>query len=233
MPRERVRGFCFTVNNYDDEDIAWLMNMYEEDTGIKYMILGFEEADRTGTLHIQGYVYYTNPQEWKYVKACLGDNHIEAQKSKSNVAAYCYCMEDYDYYEMGNRPRQGHRTDLEVIRHDLIKKKPMVQIADEYFSQWCQYRRSFDAYKDLKLRYDTIFIVYDPDSFENIKKLYSDYNLENALVIQTQYEFTPTEIMHKYHSKKYTYIAYPNHRNIPEFFTQTNYINLCNMYIED
>lgn len=57
------------------------------------------------------------------LKKCFGDRYRwDKQRAKKNVAAYCYCMEDGDYIEFGERPRQGHRTDLEVIKHDLLKK---------------------------------------------------------------------------------------------------------------
>lgn len=47
--------------------------------------------------------------------------------------------------------RQGHRSDLELIKTKLDTGVPVDQIADEHFAQWVVYRRSFDAYRQLKL----------------------------------------------------------------------------------
>lgn len=150
VTKKQSNGFCFTINNYDDDDIAAIMALYKEDINCKYCIVGFEKG-RKKTHHMQCYVYYTNKlTKGKFEKLLhnvLGHTvHSEVQKAKSNVAAYVYCMEDYNFYEMGDRPRQGHRTDLESIKHDLHNGKSVIAVSKDYFSQWCQYRRAFDEY---------------------------------------------------------------------------------------
>lgn len=138
MPTERSRGWCFTVQSWDDDAWGAVSALYECDIDCTYLIIGFETAPRTGQKHLQCYIYYREAKSFNTMKKKLGNVHIEAEKAKLHVKAYCYCMEDGEWFEYGQRPRQGHRTDLEVIRHDLIdKKKPIKQIANEYFSQWC------------------------------------------------------------------------------------------------
>jgi len=130
------------------------MEMYEIDDTVKYLIIGFETGERTKTPHIQGYIYFNNKQSFETVKLKFNAQelmiHIEPQKAKSNVAAYQYCMKDYDYIEYGTRPRQGHRTDLEVIKCDLLAgKKSMKEVSLDNFSQWCQYRKAFGEFLEL------------------------------------------------------------------------------------
>lgn len=177
-PRNRSNGFCFTVNNYDQEDIEILKTFYENDDNCTYLIFGKEQGKK-GTPHLQGYIYFKNKIEFNKVMKQFVPWHVEAQKAKTNVKAYVYCMEDEDYYEFGERPRQGHRTDLEVIKHDLKKGKSIKAVSNEYFSQWCQYSRQFDRFKSMHKPVDTKIVCFDQskmkDQFNIIRKYPNHY----------------------------------------------------------
>lgn len=157
MPKKEPysRGWCFTINNWTDNHLSGLMEMYEFDDDIRYLVIGFEKGDRKNTPHIQGYVYFQKKVCFECVKLIflaqdILSVHVEPQAAKSNVAAYQYCMKEYDYIEYGSRPRQGHRTDLEVIKCDLMSgKKTLKDISLDNFSQWCQYRRAFNEFLEL------------------------------------------------------------------------------------
>lgn len=206
----RSRGWCFTINNYTDDDIAFATSLYEDYINCTYLIIGFEKG-RSGTSHIQGYVYFTNPVRNAWMAQQHSKWHYEAQKSKTNVKAYVYCMEDNDYYEMGERPRQGHRTDLEVIKYDIKNGVPMKDISNNYFSQWCQYRRAFDEFKNMNTKYDTQIHVYDSEDLDySMWYIYKNYNMTNVLLLYSQYDMLINELMSKYYSGKYEYIIVPS-----------------------
>jgi len=210
---KRSRGYCFTVNTYDDDDIARVMSLYEEDDNCTYLICGFEKAPKTGREHLQCYIYFTNAISWSRANKILFPWHVEIQKSKTNVASYCYCMEEGNYYEMGVRPRQGHRTDLEVIKYDLLGGKPTKDIALQYFSQWCQYRRAFNEFVEQHRHYNTSVVFYrdhDIQCMDNIAKTYDpfkDYFWNN--------DDSVMDLMIKYRSKRYRYM-YLGYKNTPE-----------------
>jgi len=176
---KRSNGFCITVNNYDDEDIEILKSYYDNDDNCKYLIYGKEKAPKTGTPHLQAYIYYTNKLAYNKVRKWFSPWHVEAQKAKTNVKAYSYCMEDGEFTEYGERPRQGHRTDLEVIKHDLKKGKTIKDVSNEYFSQWCQYSRQFDRFKKMHKPLDTKIICFDQskmkEQFTIIRKYPNHY----------------------------------------------------------
>lgn len=172
----RGRAWCFTVQGWDDEYAAHVSSMYEDDLNATYLIIGWERGDRTLKEHLQCFIYYTNPVTQNYLMSKVPNKaHIEITKG-TLTAAYVYCMEEHDCYEVGKRPRQGHRTDLEVIKYDMLdRKKTMYEISTEYFSQWCQYRRSFDEFQrmhDLLPKYDTLIYLYDNESVESVKLVY-------------------------------------------------------------
>lgn len=50
----RVKRFCFTLNNYTEDDIKKLQEYAQEWT--QFAIIGKEIAPTTGTPHLQGYM---------------------------------------------------------------------------------------------------------------------------------------------------------------------------------
>lgn len=219
MPKKetRVRGWCFTVQSHDDEAAQAVSTLFEEDVKCSYLIIGYEIAPRTKQPHLQCYAYYPNKITFEYIKQQLQEAHIEPQKSKKNVAAYCYCMQEYQYVEWGDRPRQGNRTDLEVIKCDLLtKKNDLKGISKDYFSQYCQYKRPFEAFIDMhniRPKYDTKLIVYDKDT---IRKIYTDYDPYYYFIYEDFY-FGQYSLLHKYHSGLYKQIFVPNTPGIEDY----------------
>lgn len=204
-----ARGWCLTVNNYTDDDMIDVWSMYEDDHNCTYLIIGYEEGSRTKQPHLQCYVYYTNTLRFSEIKKRAPEGcHIEAQKASKNVEAYCYCMEDGSYIEYGDRPRQGHRTDLEVIKHDIEAGRPEKQIAQQYFSQWCQYGKRFDAYRDLiKPKYDTKIGWYDREKpMAQLRRIRDEY--KNYFIVK---DYIPwVEVTLIVLSSNYEYVFVPN-----------------------
>lgn len=197
----RSRGYSVTINNYTDDDIASFMS--SEDY-FDYGICGFEIGSKCKTPHMQCFIYHHQPVRFKKIKLLFPTAHIEAAKG-SAVQGLVYCMKDNHYYEYGERPRQGKRSDLDVIRHDLDNGRTELSIAQDYFPQWCQYRRSFTAYKELIApKYDTKTKYYDLDQLEELYQLY-DPRLDR--LFHTLSEDTNLEnILHSIYSKKYRYV---------------------------
>ena len=61
IKRERVRSFCFTLNNWKQEEYDWLAQKLKSEK-VNYYIIGKEKGE-SGTPHLQGYVYFTNATE--------------------------------------------------------------------------------------------------------------------------------------------------------------------------
>jgi len=118
---EAIRGTYFTT--------MWNATT-EEGNPIKYLCFQPEIAPSTGKLHYQGYCYYENQVRFGTVKQFLVDwgfnnAHIErANGSASDNIRYCSKDESRApggiFYEFGDRPVQGKRSDLEKIA-DLIE----------------------------------------------------------------------------------------------------------------
>lgn len=110
----RSKTFCFTINNYTEDDEQNLANLYE--TGeVQYLVYGREEGQQ-GTKHLQGYIVFKSVKRFQQVKNIFPTAHLE--QSRGNVEQnYNYCTKDGDYEEFGNKPvlHQGRRSDLDRI----------------------------------------------------------------------------------------------------------------------
>ena len=135
MTEKRCRDYCFTLNNYTDDEYSVIDALNPPD--VKYIVVAKEVGD-SGTPHLQGYVYFVNAKSMSAVKKLLGKRcHLEATKG-TPVEASEYCKKDNDYYEKGELPvTQGKRSDLDEIK-DILKQtnkmSEVVMVAKSYQS---------------------------------------------------------------------------------------------------
>lgn len=110
----RSRNFCFTLNNFDENEIELISNLK-----CKYCIFGKEKGEN-GTPHLQGYIMFNNARSFNSVKKLIPRAHIEVAKG-SPYSNFEYCSKDNNFIEIGNRPKgQGKRSDIDNIK-DLVK----------------------------------------------------------------------------------------------------------------
>lgn len=141
----RTRGYCFTINNYTDDDeefcFCYLPDYFE------YVIYGLEVGEN-GTPHIQGYLYDSSRPVFSKIKKLLPRAHIENAKGspQQNIK---YCSKDGDFYEMGSVPSQGKRNDFEDIKEMIDEGSSLLDIARTHFSTFTRYNKGFKLYQDL------------------------------------------------------------------------------------
>lgn len=110
----RARSWCWTLPNYTEPEIekiqVWVTKY------AKYCVYGEEVSPTTNTPHLQGYMTLLDARTRSALKKALGRRiHLEVAKGTAaqNTA---YCVKDGKVWTHGNEPRQGTRTDLELIR---------------------------------------------------------------------------------------------------------------------
>ena len=153
MTRSRSRRWCFTLNNYTHEDELMLQNLITTPvtaSTVSYIIYG-REVGSEGTAHLQGYLETKSKIGLRSLKSLIGRRfHLEkARGSFQENKNYC-TKEDQQPFEKGSPMQQGKRTDLEEIKKYIDEGKDEEFIADNFFSQWVVYRKSFKAYATLK-----------------------------------------------------------------------------------
>ena len=112
----RARGYCFTLNNYTTSDISRLSEVINLSRPVvQYIIFGEEIAPTTGTPHLQGFIYFKNAQEHPTARKVISMSaHVESINGTIDHNTR-YCSKDGKYYEFGERPNQGKRSDLEEV----------------------------------------------------------------------------------------------------------------------
>lgn len=213
---KRYRGFMITIMNWLEADIKHLEDMYEGDTKCKYLIIGFEEAPRTGTPHLQCYIYYTEAvTKTQMVKRQHRPYTVDPSDAKNPASCYTYCMKGEYYHEMGERPIQGQRTDLAAMYHDIwLNKRTLGDVMKMYPEKYGYFFRSIDRVRDELLRFPTRMITYSTNGnpmavMEYLYKIYKHSFDE----IYMDHQITNLELCKIILSNKYRVIFYPRNEN--------------------
>lgn len=110
--------YCFTLNNYTDEDVAHLRQIANSDH-VVYLIFGREVGD-SGTRHLQGFVTFDRRKRLQQVRSLISDvAHFERALGTPHQASE-YCKKDGDFELFGVEPpnvptrtgAQGHWADF-------------------------------------------------------------------------------------------------------------------------
>nr|WAE42307.1 MAG: replication associated protein [Cressdnaviricota sp.] len=91
LPRNRARRWCFTLNNYTDDDVSLISLYFEKE---KYFIFG-KEVGENGTPHLQGYVEFNNQKDFSTLIKIIPRIHWEKAKGDRN-SNIKYCSKDGD-----------------------------------------------------------------------------------------------------------------------------------------
>lgn len=149
MPGGHCR-FCFTINNYSDEDIEYL-----ENTDIfKYVCFGREVGENL-TPHLQGYFEFANGNR-KSLQACISflqkdgcpsKPHIEVARGTA-AQAIAYCEKDGVFWEKGERPKgQGKRSDIEAATDILSNGGSLQEVATTLPTVFVKFHRGLREFQ--------------------------------------------------------------------------------------
>jgi len=132
--------WCFTINNYSDEDIATLSSWDS-----LYLIYG-KELSESGTPHLQGFVTFKKQKRLSACKKLHSTAHWEAAKGTSEQAAD-YCKKEGNFEEKGSLPSSGKRNDLESFK-DAVKKGILdkKRLREEFSDICAKYPRFVNEY---------------------------------------------------------------------------------------
>lgn len=164
MSEVRGKAFVFTLNSeyvhsYPDEVTTLadeLASYLRSQANVRFACFQIEVAPSTSRRHVQGYVYFTCTSRLSAArKTFLGFHgsvpHFElARGSVDDSIAYCSKVDTGivdTYRQIGDRPRQGSRSDLADIAHAIDEGTSMRDVASQYPSDFMRYARGIQAYQ--------------------------------------------------------------------------------------
>lgn len=146
---DRSRGWCFTLNNYTDEEFNAI-----KEISCRYLIVG-EELGEQGTPHLQGFIYHENKKSFKQVKQSIPRAHLEIQKG-SSFSNQEYCSKEGKVFSKGELPllnpaaRAAKGGEVEkdrwVVAKELAKSGRLDELDPEIY--WRYYRTAKEIARD-------------------------------------------------------------------------------------
>lgn len=132
MPAQQAKHWCFTLNNYTDDECDGLEALGEEmPEPVVYLVYGKETAPDTGTPHLQGYIGLSTKKTLSYIKSLVSTRaHCEVSRG-SPESNRRYCTKEGDFKEFGTLPRgRGARTDLTAVAAAVKEGRTMREICE-------------------------------------------------------------------------------------------------------
>lgn len=198
----RSRDYCFTTNNYTEDDENLIFSLAFE---CKYIVVG-KEVGESGTPHFQGFICWQNEKSLKQMKETLpAGSHIEARKGTFTQASE-YCKKEGNFYEYGTLPMdQKQKGDAGKLsseeRWTLAKAGQFEQLPPEHYVRYKAIHAEFTIVVDNSVL-DNIWICgptgcgksrYVRDTYKTfyskpMNKWWDGYNHEEVVVID---DFAP------------------------------------------
>ena len=133
-PQQQARHWCWTLNNYTNEEHEALMlaGAQLQQLGIKYLVFGRERGEQ-GTPHLQGYIILTTPVRWSTLNNRLhmqnGRIHWERAMGTAEQASN-YCKKDGDFTEFGTLPNPEPTNQFTIIAQKIERAKELLDYGE-------------------------------------------------------------------------------------------------------
>lgn len=138
LGKDRSRGWCWTLNNYSEEEYEMLTHPTQSIFQNCKWIVG-KEIGKQGTPHLQGYFYFNNAVNFKTIKEYIPKAHIEKAKG-TPLQNYDYCRKEGNFLSSGfdsiEKPKKHKITDLWKIE--------VQEALEEQAIEWLQHQREVD-----------------------------------------------------------------------------------------
>lgn len=134
------RAYFFTINNIDEAQ----ERLFREHDH-KYYVYQIEQGE-SGTVHLQGMMYFGNPRVWGPLKTLFPLAHIEACKDVQACIKYCTKEKTRvrGPYEGGVMPEQGKRCDLHELHEKIKSGEKVLNIRQDNPIHYHQYGRTLN-----------------------------------------------------------------------------------------
>lgn len=152
-----AKRWCFTLNNYTDENETTIRIFIPTYKDFVYLIYGKEVAPTTGTPHLQGFIAFKERTYGKMVKRLFRTESVSIRVAKGSVTQNIeYCSKDGDVIEIGEAPLEQWEKGAEATKRKWEEARNAAQNGD--FENiptdlWIKHRNSWIAeYNDFQMK---------------------------------------------------------------------------------
>lgn len=121
LKEKRVRGWCWTLNNYTEEEVRKLKRLSTVST-VEKLIFGKEVGKECGTQHLQGYIYWSYGKTLSDMKRINNRLHLEEAKG-GYMSQTIYCTKDGDFCQKGMEKYIKALEEEEEYNNNITIKK--------------------------------------------------------------------------------------------------------------
>lgn len=125
---------------------------------IRYLAYGEETCPSTGKPHHQGIIIFHNERNSKkqigklfLTETNSAPQHVEIMRASFETNKR-YCSKEGQYHEFGDKPQQGMRSDLIMLRDRIMNGANLDDIAIEQPHYFHQYQRTLERLRTIYLR---------------------------------------------------------------------------------
>lgn len=138
-----VRNWCFTVNNYSEDDYTKVLNYHEAG----YVIIG-KEKGKNGTPHLQGYIQMKKKCRLTAMKKINNSAHWEVARGNFEENKK-YCSKDGDFEEQGTPTEIGKKkVDMPKAVAQTLSGTSVQEMMDEHGAGYIMNKRKIDEVAD-------------------------------------------------------------------------------------
>lgn len=152
----KSRYICITLYDVDGnkdeitDKTKEIFKSFFTKTGAEYLYGAIETCPSTGRKHIQGYIRYKNAvRNYRPLQHIYKEGHYKLSKANDLASNLFYCAKEQEdtthLIELGNRPDQGRRTDLESAKDDL-NEHGIDRVITDHPVVYIKYHKGFNAY---------------------------------------------------------------------------------------
>jgi len=122
----------------DYESAKEYFKYLHENFVIDYVCFKYERGEKTGLLHLQGFLRYKKPQYPNKVRVIFPTMSLTPCGFKTNEDRRDYCMKEetkvdgFEFWEWGNFTRIGQRNDLKALVQDVKDNVPYEVMVEKY-----------------------------------------------------------------------------------------------------
>ncbi len=162
-----AKDWCFTLNNYSDEEYDAMMAKYDDERSqIRYIVVG-KEGGENGTPHLQGFKQMNIRKRLAQIKEIVGQRtHLEKRRGKPQKAAD-YCKKDGNWEQKGKITVAGQRNDLTLMARQMLEGMSAIELLDNHEDNYIRNAKAVENIV-MKLKHD-ISVKRMKERLENVQ----------------------------------------------------------------